>query len=97
MARFIGYLQGQAGEVSRLGSPRSGIAATANGWNVGVHVSGQDMAGDDVFHVRMTGGSNGGAPSKHLGTIRLVDGVPVFTVSDKFIVNMDNGSPVVSV
>lgn len=95
MARFIGYVQGQAGEVSRLGSPRSGITAQAQGWNAGVkvygHTDGDDV--DDVFEVHMTAGSNGGLPSKHLGTVRIVDGVPVFTVTGHYRVETEGGIP----
>ncbi len=93
MARFIGYVQGQAGDVSRLGSPRSGITAQAQGWNVGVRVCGRDDDGEDEFAIFSTGGSSGAAHSRHLGTVRLVDGVPVFTVSDRYKVTTDNGLP----
>lgn len=58
MARFIGRLRGGRGEVSRLGTPASGIRATVSGWNVGVQVSGGDVDGEDVFYVYANGGSN---------------------------------------
>jgi hypothetical protein len=93
MARFIGYVQGQAGETSRLGSPKSGITAEARGWDVGVKVIGRDIGGEDVFSVFSTSGSNGGASPVHLGNVKLVDGVPVFQVSDRYRVTTDNGMP----
>ena len=94
MARFIGYVQGQSGEASRIGSPRSGIRAQAQGWNVGVQVHGHADGDEDVFDIYMTGGSNGGG-NRPMGRIRIVDGVPRFTVADTFKVHMDGGSPVV--
>ena len=93
MARFIGYVQGQAGETSRLGSPKSGITAEARGWDVGVKVVGRVEDDEDVFLVFSTSGSNGGASPTHLGTVKLVDGLPVFTVSDRYKVTTDNGMP----
>lgn len=95
MARFIGYVQGQSGETSRIGSPRSGIRAQAQGWNVGVRVHGHADGDEDVFDIYMTGGSHAALASRPMGRIRIVDGVPVFTVADSFRVNMENGSPVV--
>ena len=38
MAAHIGYLQGNRGDVSRLGSKHSGMRATANGWRIGGQV-----------------------------------------------------------
>jgi hypothetical protein len=60
MARFIGRLKGGRGEVSRLGTPASGIEATVNGWDVGVRVTGGcgESSDSDVFFVYSTGGSN---------------------------------------
>ena len=61
MARFIAEIQGQAGEVSRIGSPNSGIACHIRGWDLGIEVRGSvDAQGRDVFTVFQTGGSNGG-------------------------------------
>lgn len=93
MARFIGYVQGQAGETSRIGSPASGISAQAQGWNVGVRVCGHTDSDDqDVFTIYATGGSNGGG-SKLLGTVRLIDGEPVLAVSERYKVTTDDGMP----
>jgi hypothetical protein len=58
MARFMSVIKGNRGEVSRLGSPKSGIKAYINGWDLGVYVSGQvDEHGNDVFYIYKTGGS----------------------------------------
>ena len=38
MARFRATLQGNRGEVSRLGSKASGMSAHINGWNTGVTI-----------------------------------------------------------
>lgn len=97
MARFIGYVQGQAGEVSRLGSPRSGITAQAQGWDVGVRVVGHNRDGEDEFAIFSTGGSSGSSGSKHLGTVRIEDGVPIFRLTDRFKVEMNGPDPVVTV
>lgn len=73
MARFRGIVAGQAGEASRLGSPRSGLVARCDGWNAGVHVIADALATDptkDVFAVYATGGSNHAARNVCLGTVR---------------------------
>ncbi len=61
MARFIGFVQGQRGEASRLGHRR--LIVNANGWGGGINVHlyvGDD--GEDFARVTLTGGTNGGAP-----------------------------------
>lgn len=97
MARFIGYVQGQAGGASRLGSPRSGISAEARGWNVGVFAAGHAEGDDDVFDVYITGGSNGSLTRRHLGSVRIEDGEPIFRLTDRFKVEMVGPDPVVTV
>ncbi len=99
MARFYGVLQGQAGEATRLGSPRSGIKAQARGWNIGVRVEGYVAAdGTDAFAVHLTGGSNGSTPSRLLGTVQTDEnGEAVFVVSHKLRAVMDGANPVVMV
>jgi len=60
MAQFRAEIRGQRGEASRLGSAKSGIKATVNGWNSGVRVEAQTSAsGDDFFYIYATSGSNG--------------------------------------
>lgn len=79
MARFRATIKGQRGEASRLGGPKQGIVAVANGWDVGVRVVGGVTAqGDDEFQVYATGGSNGGG-GNFVGVVRLTpNGNPVF-------------------
>jgi hypothetical protein len=74
MAQFRAIIRGQRGEASRLGSKKSGIQATINGWHCGVRVSAthDEKTGEDRFIVSVTGGSNGASPSSL-----------VFTATDK--------------
>jgi len=64
MARFLGAVQGQRGEATRLGGTVSGIRAQAQGWDLGVKVYGEpqrDGTGADIgdaFTVIVTGGSH---------------------------------------
>lgn len=80
MARFIGYVQGQAGETSRIGSPRSGMTTYARGWNVGAKVHGHVTEDDrDVFDIYTDAGSNGGVSGRYIGRVELnEDGEPEF-------------------
>jgi hypothetical protein len=82
MARFRATIKGQRGEASRLGSVKSGIRASVDGWNVGVIVAGRAnyrTAGDDCFDVYTTAGSNGGAADRFIGSILLdLNGKPTF-------------------
>ena len=68
MARFRGTMTGNGGEVSRLGTAKSGIEADINGWNCGIKViakvSNQD---EDVFDVYITSGSNHKQPGMLIG------------------------------
>ena len=73
MARFIGRLKGGRGEVSRLGTPASGMTASAQGWDVGAKVEVIDRDGRDVVFVYATGGSNGRCSSQLVATIRCDD------------------------
>ncbi len=57
MARFIGFLRGGRGEVSRLGTPSSGIVATAQGWDIGGEVTIHDANGVDIVEFTLTRGS----------------------------------------
>jgi hypothetical protein len=71
MARFRGTIQGSRGEASRLGTPRSGLVVTADGWDLGIAVYADVDPQDkekDVFKVYLTGGSNGGCATKCIGT-----------------------------
>lgn len=82
MARFRGTVQGGRTEASRLGHKNTGLVTTTNGWNAGVRVSGYVGSDDaDTFDIYMTAGSSGGV-LRHLGTVKLVDGVPTFTPNE---------------
>ena len=75
MAQFIGILQGQRGEVTRLGGKASGLRVVANGWDSGVKVRARTETDDygnlvDVFVIEATGGSNGASPGQLIATIR---------------------------
>jgi hypothetical protein len=68
MARFRAVIHGCRGEASRLGSEKSGISASVDGWNIGVNVRiWVNDAGKDQVEVYLSGGSNGYS-TKHLGT-----------------------------
>jgi hypothetical protein len=72
MARFRATIVGQRGEASRLGSAKSGLTARVNGWYSGIRVeAGVDQDGADRFEVFTTGGSNGSARDRHVGTVRM--------------------------
>ena len=74
MAQFMGYVKGQRGEATRLGSKNSGLVVRANGWESGIKVEATvDIEGRDVFWVEITGGSNKGKSATLLG--KLVAGV----------------------
>lgn len=58
MAHFRATIHGQRGPASRLGSPKSGIHARINGWDLGVEIEARVVDGKDVFYVFKTSGSN---------------------------------------
>jgi hypothetical protein len=86
MAHFIATVAGQSGPASRIGSPRSGIAAHPRGWDIGVEVVGTVENGEDIFRVYVTGGSNGHTGRVYIGTARNVDGIPQFVAADRGMV-----------
>lgn len=57
MAQFLGSVQGQRGEVTRLGSKSSGLTVKANGWTTGIRVDASHEDGKDVFRIYRTAGS----------------------------------------
>jgi len=70
MAQFIAEIKGSRGSVTRLGSKKSGIWASVNGWRSGVDVIAEtDANGRDLFKVYKTGGSNGAFSAKLVATI----------------------------
>lgn len=72
MAHFRASLQGQRGTTSRLGSKASGLDVRVNGWNRGIRVTARydATAGEDVFEVLSTGGSNGELFEEEVAVIR---------------------------
>jgi|WetSurMetagenome_2_1015567.scaffolds.fasta_scaffold594941_2 hypothetical protein len=61
MAQFIGIIQGNRGETSKLGSKNSGMLAEARGWGLGGEVQmryNKEKDRDEVVF-SINGGSNG--------------------------------------
>lgn len=77
MARLRGTLRGTRGQVSRLGTSKSGLVVMANGWNVGVRV---EVCNSEVdcFHVFATGGSNRSGGDIEVGSIFLDGGIVTY-------------------
>ncbi len=81
MSRFYGSMSGSRGEVTRCGTPSSGINAHLRGWTVGVRVDGTPLTGDrggqpdvDAFRIYATAGSNGEGSDVLLGTVYRANG-----------------------
>ena len=72
MAHFIGYLQGNRGGASRLGTKTSSMDVSGRGWNLGanVFVYYDERTKEDRVTVTLTGGSNRFCSSRDLGTFR---------------------------
>ena len=75
MAQYMGILQGRRGEVTRLGSEKSGLRVVANGWDSGVEVNARTETDDngkliDMFVIDVTGGSNADSPRRTIAIIR---------------------------
>ncbi len=58
MARFYGEIQGSRGNVTRIGTPQSGIWSHIRGWNVGVYVNCYSDGDKDIIEIYETGGSH---------------------------------------
>ena len=80
MAHFRATIRGQRGQASRLGSKKSGITASINGWDLGVMVSDSP---DNGFIISINGGSNGGAQARDIGRVFLIEGKPQFVPEGK--------------
>jgi hypothetical protein len=57
MAHFRAVILGQRGQASLLGSKKSGLIATIDGWHRGITVYANHINGKDVFHIYKTTGS----------------------------------------
>ena len=60
MAQYIGYVEGQRGQASRLGGKASGLRAQAKGWSIGgtAHISWNEEKQEDEIVLYTDGGSN---------------------------------------
>ena len=65
MAQFRGIMQGQRGQVSRLGSKKSGLTARVDGWHSGIEIIASHVNGEDIFEVYESKGSK-------IGKVRLI-------------------------
>lgn len=70
MAHFIGFVQGNRGEASRIGSRASGMNTTARGWRIGGRVILRYNKETDKDEIRfiLDGGSN-----SQFGSITIAD------------------------
>lgn len=86
MARFRATIRGARGEASRLGHASTGIKADVNGWESGVSVEAEAVAGNaDMFYVYATGGSNGSARDLIAAVSRnVISGKIVVVTFDKY-------------
>ena len=64
MAQFYADIQGNRGEATRMGTPKSGIQGHIRGWNIGARIVMRHENGRDVCRVYQTSGSSGAASDK---------------------------------
>ena len=65
MGHFRSTIKGNRGEASRLGTIKSGMQVSCNGWNSGIRISAfVDSEGKDTFKVYKTSGSNKSEPEE---------------------------------
>ena len=68
MGHFYASIQGNRGEVSRMGTANSGITGHIRGWDIGGRIfCGHDPKFGDYVDFYLTSGSNGHRPSKRIG------------------------------
>lgn len=60
MARFFARIQGARGPATRLGTPKSGISASVQGWETGVLTTAGAAGDADRLVVNLTRGTRGG-------------------------------------
>ena len=76
MSRFYASIQGEAKtEVTRTGTPTSGITSHTRNWDTGVRVIGGarinvEEENKDYFFIYATYGSNASGPDFFLGTVQ---------------------------
>lgn len=68
MSRFYASIQGNRGQATRQGTPKSGIEGHIRGWDIGAKIScWVNKEGKDVVQVAITGGSSDSGIKKDLG------------------------------
>ena len=75
MAHFIGYVKGQKGEASRLGTKASGLSISSNGWRFGVDVFMRynEEKGIDEAVIELTTGSEHTSDKRMIGVFNRED------------------------
>lgn len=75
MAHFYGGVRGMKGEVTRLGSEKSGLSCFANGWDLGVdvHMHYDEEKKQDVARITLTTGSGCSSKTKRIGSFTTAD------------------------
>ena len=70
MAQFIGRVQGNREEETRLGHKTSGLRTECNGYKIGVKCVARynEKAGRDEIEIYITNGSGYGGLHKHIAT-----------------------------
>ena len=76
MAQFIGKIQGQRGQATRLGSKSSGLEVQANGWNIGctARLNYNGIKERDEIDIYVTAGSGKDKDRVYLGRFFCEDG-----------------------
>lgn len=79
MAHFIGYVQGNRGEASRLGTKSSGIGSTARGWDIGasLSISHNEERDTDTLFIHIDKGSNNKSSRIIANVFKTADGYNV--------------------
>ena len=74
MSRFYASIEGNRGEATRQGTPKSGIRGHVRGWKLGARVfCFVNEQGEDSVKVELTGGSSEPGTKKDLGTFTSED------------------------
>lgn len=89
MAQYIGYVQGQRGDASRLGTKNSGLSVKGSAWNVGGRVQlWYDNDNErDVCSLFLTSGSNGHSVGHHIGDFH--EGMSTQEIADVLATTLD--------
>ena len=73
MAHFRGTIEGNRGDTSRLGTKKTGLIVTANGWKAGVQVEVRHdkEKNSDVFEIYKTTGGDCAIVKELIGSFRV--------------------------